>query len=216
MTVRPIDGLVETWFVVFHRETTAWWVRLLASGRFRHVSAVGWSRAANCWVVVDPRLRATMVVALPDGAAAQAYFDTVWQQDRCTVVSMPGGQGGRARLLGGWCVPAAAQLVGLRSGALRPDALLKDCLRHGGRVIYEDAAAAGRSDPARGTAASGAGTGADGPGSARLGDGAGVPDVRGAYRPLGRLHLGAPKAGVIQHLHPLTVTECADDLFSAG
>ncbi|MFG1377332.1 hypothetical protein [Xanthobacter autotrophicus] len=199
--VRPIDGLVETWFVVFHRETTAWWVRLLAAGRFRHVSAVGWSRAANCWVVVDPRLRATMVVALPDGAVAQGYLDTVWRQDRCTVVSMPGGQGGRARLVGGWCVPAVAQLVGLHSGAFRPDALLKDCLRHGGRVIYEDAAAAGRSDPARATAASGTGTG--------------VPDGRGAYRPLGRLHLGAA-AGVVQHLHPLTVAERDDDLFSAG
>lgn len=209
--LRAIDGLVENWLVVFHRESPVWWVRLLAAGEFRHVSAVGWSRAAGCWVVFDPRLRATMMLALPDDVA-RGYLDAVWLKDRCTVVSLAAGDGGRARMLGGWCVPAVAQLVGLRSGALRPDALLKDCLRHGGRVIFdENAAAAGRSGADCSAPARGGGPGADGAGPARRGDGPGIPDVRGTYRPLGRLVVRAADDGEPMNggssLRPLQGTE---------
>lgn len=60
---------------------------------------------------------------------------------------------------GWWCVPAVAHIIGLKSCALRPDALFRQCLANGGEIIGERNESENARRPGTEAAAGSGGTG---------------------------------------------------------
>jgi len=122
------------WFLIFEERSRSWWVDLLAWGRFKHVTAVGWVSDQRLWLFYDVSLGRTRVAAMPDCPGAWEIIAAMREQ-AVTLVMPPGrGRNFWARI-GFWCVPAMAHLVGVRSHAMRPDRLFAHCLGQGGQVM---------------------------------------------------------------------------------
>lgn len=123
----------ERWYLIFETRAPARWLRWIAMGRFKHVSALGWLPEQRLWVHYDVRLGRTRVAVLPD---CQAAADRVHElrEHAVTVVFTPVADRRRWLRLGFWCVPAMAHLVGVKGTPLRPDALFRLCLEQGGAI----------------------------------------------------------------------------------
>jgi hypothetical protein len=125
----------KDWFVVFSEHTDKWWIRCLARGKYKHVSCFGYVDRAYSWVFYDFYLDRARVMLVGDHEVAPilGYFS-----DMGTVVRMarPIGREAEVNIRSGWwCVPAVAHIIGLKSCALRPDALFRQCLANGGEII---------------------------------------------------------------------------------
>lgn len=143
LDVRPAIEQPAFWLIAFHESAHAWWVRHIP-GRHKHVSVIGFFPEAKAWVMIDPALWGTRLLIYADTDAGLNELAR-WVDD-ATVVRMPAGgqdldalRARRARglglgRLGSWCVPAVRHLTGVRSRALLPDTLLRDCLREGGVI----------------------------------------------------------------------------------
>jgi hypothetical protein len=150
------------WFVAFHPDSPTWWVRWLACGRFKHVSVMGFVPRAQTWAFFDFQMDRSRIYLIGnhEADAALGHFAA-----GNTIVRMARPIGQELNLnmsVGLWCVPAAAHILGLKSCALRPDALFRQCLANGGEIIdesggHEAAAAKGRSGarPPEGSGGSG-------------------------------------------------------------
>lgn len=126
------------WFVSFTREYDRKWVKWLACGEFRHVTAFGYVKAAGVWVFYDFMASRTRILTVTDHKANLLLGE---QAKTGVVVRMPTPvvSDNRPKLkLGLWCVPAVAHLLGLSTCALRPDGLLKHCLDNGGTIVVDD------------------------------------------------------------------------------
>lgn len=104
-------------------------------GRFKHVSAFGFVPRAQTWVFFDFNLDRSRIYVVGNHEAdgmlsAFAHENTIVRMARPLIA------GEKMRWsFGMWCVPAVAHLIGLPLSALRPDALFRQCLAHGGEVI---------------------------------------------------------------------------------
>lgn len=141
------------WSLCFSRRTDSAWVNRLVWGEFKHVRAFGYVPLEGVWVFVDVTLRGTFIKAARDGTQMADALISRWIED-CAVVRIA-ARPARVSLPAWFCTAAMKQLVRIDSGALRPDALWRDCLRQGGKVLDENqrarpAASAG--DPARSAA----------------------------------------------------------------
>lgn len=121
------------WFVVFDPVAANPWVQRLVPGRFKHVRACAYVPVLKLWLFYDVALANTLVMALPDGEEAETYIAKFTAG--CEMISIAPRRYGRPRLLPFTCVSAVKQLIGLKSGALRPDALRRDCLAAGGTLL---------------------------------------------------------------------------------
>ncbi len=125
----------KEWFVVFHEETDKWWINALACGRFKHVSVFGKVERSGSWVFYDFHSDRAHIMVVGDWEAdiAIAYYS------QCgPIVRFPRLLADAPKTMlrpGLWCVPAIAHLIGLRTCALRPDALYRQCLAKGGELI---------------------------------------------------------------------------------
>lgn len=134
MDVCSVEAAVpKVWIVVFHPYTASRTIRLLACGRFKHVSAYAYVPVIKTWLFYDVTLSNTLVMALPDGPEAEEYIGLFTRG--AELVSMKPRPHKRARLSPFTCVSAVKQLIGLSSGALRPDGLYRDCLAAGGVLL---------------------------------------------------------------------------------
>jgi hypothetical protein len=132
--VQPIKktGLGEPtiWWVMFAKQTDTWWTNLIP-GTYKHVRAAGYHPGSDSIVFVDVGMQRTMISVGTGHGAWDALAD--WMSDMEVVTYRP--QHDRRTVIpmrfGYWCVPAIKHLLGIRSGALRPDALLRDLLRNG-------------------------------------------------------------------------------------
>ncbi|MDB5937588.1 MAG: hypothetical protein JWQ01_4932 [Massilia sp.] len=143
----PVSIEPTQWNVVFHPTAATPWMNRVPIGRFKHVSAFAYLAGIKGWLVYDVQLDGTRLVVLPDIPESMDVIGRL--TDGCDIISMRRGDAGSTGWrLGFWCVPAIKHLIGLRSGALRPDALRRDCLRNGGEIVHETprVQAAGRSD----------------------------------------------------------------------
>jgi hypothetical protein len=146
----------DRWTIAFHRTSPYWWVRLLALGKFKHVSAFAWVRDYGIWVYYDITLMGTKLLLLPDSADATAWIaaqtataDLVQMQRRPLTRPVP-------IIAPFCCVAAVGHLVGVSGGTL-PSTLYRACLQHGGEPID---GRAGETDTQPGTVApAGAGQG---------------------------------------------------------
>lgn len=128
--IEPVD-----WILVFRPWSDSWLVNLLVPGRFKHVSACAYLEALRGWVTYDVGFDGTKIVVMPAGTEAETILSK-WFEG-CTLVRVRKDHAIRCRLaVFGWCAPSVARLIGLRSGALRPQALYRQCLRNGGTVLW--------------------------------------------------------------------------------
>lgn len=132
---RLSDCEPKEWFIVFHDHSPTWWIKWLACGRFKHVSIFGKVDRSASWIFYDFHLNKAHIMVVGDweADAALGFF-----ADQGTVVRFPrmfGDAKGFAMRPGWWCVPAVAHILGIKSCALRPDALFRQCLAKGGEIV---------------------------------------------------------------------------------
>jgi hypothetical protein len=123
-------GAPTRWLICFARCSGLWWVDLIP-GTYKHVRAFAYTAETDCYVFYDPCLRTTMVTAR--GAGARHLMEA-WARN-AAILTMTPLSAQRLRLSPFSCVTAIASLLGLPGGALRPDGLYRQCLRHGARIV---------------------------------------------------------------------------------
>lgn len=117
------------WTLSFQRTTHLPWLNRLPM-RFRHVAACHYLAGLDAWLFYDVRMHYTRVVVLR-GDAANAEWQEFARDAVLLTISTRRDQNPSGRV-GFWCVPAIKHLIGLRSSALLPSGLLRDCLAAGG------------------------------------------------------------------------------------
>jgi hypothetical protein len=121
----------EEWFVVFKRKSKFRWLNWMP-GRFKHCFAMAYVEERKCWLFVEfAALSGSAVTLCPDEDADWFLGDA---SADAVIVKMP------ARMvkgvgLGLWCVPLTAHVIGLKSCALLPDGLFRDCMANGGEIV---------------------------------------------------------------------------------
>jgi hypothetical protein len=155
---RPFEtsaiGSPSRWLVVFDREASSWWASFVAFGYYKHVRAIGYVHDADAWLFYDVQFAGTILqIARGDGARK---LMTQWAAGADVLAIDAGCAFGQKFGFGCFrpliCTTAVAHLLGL-PGALLPDALYRQCLRHGATRVGdachgspEGAAAAARPD----------------------------------------------------------------------
>lgn len=141
---------ITDWMLAFHTWTPSWWIRLIIPGTFKHVTCYAWAPKALTWVFLDFSLIGAHVILLPYGDAAMAEIMRLTEgADVLRVKSAPMKSGFRFLIFG--CVGAIKHLLGIRCGAVRPDALWRFLVENGAEVIIDGHSQAKRAnghDPA--------------------------------------------------------------------
>lgn len=127
----PLIVAPETWVLVFNREASTWWASWLALGRYKHVRAYAYVPFLHVWVFYDVHLGGTDIFLAADGAPAHSVM-AHWNENADLVSFKRMSIDIQPSPIFGFCVPAIKRLVGLKCVAMRPDALYRQCLRHGG------------------------------------------------------------------------------------
>lgn len=130
----PLAYQPEYWTLVFARRSATRWGSLLACGRYKHVRAYAYVPFLHVWVFYDVAISGTSIVIAADGDAALGMI-LAWSEDADRIKIRRGPEPMRNPPVFGYCVPSMKRLIGLRSGALRPDALWRDCLKAGGTPV---------------------------------------------------------------------------------
>jgi hypothetical protein len=126
----------KRWTVVFHRKSENWFFRTLAMGHFKHVSAFAWLPELQLWVIYDVGFRRTRLMHLAESPAARTIIAAIAKGNALVTMDTRHDNLPLMRL-GMFCTSSVAHLVGLQCVALRPDALFRYCLKHGGTLIDE-------------------------------------------------------------------------------
>lgn len=139
MADEPAGGLadrfrVREWFIAFHRTSPVRLARWLTVGQtFKHVSCFAFVPAAGCWIFNDWNLLRSELLIVPDAKADP--FLAAEQEDAVVLRHVPAAFPLMRPKLGFWCVTSVAHLAEIRSCALRPDALFRDCLAEGAEIV---------------------------------------------------------------------------------
>ena len=129
------SGCPGAWYAAFFDgERPHWWWRLCRPG-FRHVAAFGYCAEQGVWLLYDVTLKQTMIHAL-SSEQMDAWVDNLPAARRIVHFTPDAPEPPSVRL-GFWCTPAVAHLVGVRSRALRPQALYRDLVAQGARAAFE-------------------------------------------------------------------------------
>ena len=122
------------WILLFCKKRGRWWVRLLACGRYHHVKAIAYLPALRAWLFYDVKFNGTRLMLAPEDDPGTRMFLHDYL-DSCDLVAMPRLPIPKrvAPHAGFWCTLAMKHLVGIRTGALRPDRLWRDSVAAGGR-----------------------------------------------------------------------------------
>jgi hypothetical protein len=120
------------WVLVFQRQSKLRIARWLSFGEFKHVSAYAFLPIAKAWLIFDVNAERTSSIVIGDGGEVPWLKSLM---NDAVLISMPRGPGAGRLPVFGWCVPAIAHLLGLRTWALRPDSLYRYCLAHGGEPM---------------------------------------------------------------------------------
>lgn len=158
------------WTVVFHRNSEHLIFRLIALGHFKHVSALAWIPELGQWWIYDVGFRRTRLKVLEDGHAAQRIICAIIAGNATVTIDVRDDQLPWLRL-GMFCTTAVAHLLGIRTSALRPDALYRHLVANGGEV--RDDAQRSPADPDRPGAGRRAGRGQEAADFATADSGAG-------------------------------------------
>lgn len=125
---------ITDWLVIFHTDCLHWWFRMIP-GRYKHVSAFGWSAGLRAWLFYDVSWRGTKMVLLPEGKTAD---DRIADWSRSASVlrfQARDYQPFVPKLL--TCVSAMTHLLGVRGAVQTPVGLWKLLLSEGATVVWE-------------------------------------------------------------------------------
>jgi len=126
-------GCPGAWYVAFFDgERPHWWWSLCRPG-FRHVAAFGYCAEQAVWLLYDVTLKRTFIHALTSDQM-DAWVDEL--PAHRTILHLQSGAAEPASRVGFWCTTAVAHLLGVRSRALRPEALCRDLLALGARHAF--------------------------------------------------------------------------------
>lgn len=150
MDIAPIASHTPSrWVLCFSRRGLAW-----VPGYYKHVRAYGYLPGMKAWVFYDCNLKGRSVSVAPDNDDTVRTVLWAFVKD-CDIISLPVHKPGDLpwlSRLGLWCVPDMKSLVGLRSWAITPTGLYRDCLRAEGALRHpcarDDAAGDGKGRPA--------------------------------------------------------------------
>lgn len=122
---------VIRWHVAFWREVhRPLWIHRLARGPYKHVSAMGYSARCNVWVVYNPDFDGEGIrIVSNDETFLELLKYTQARADLLVIDARP-----RSHSIlrpGLYCVPQIIRLTGVRSSALTPTGLFRDCMRAG-------------------------------------------------------------------------------------
>lgn len=134
--VPPYGIEARRWTVVFHRKAENRFFDVIAMGHFKHVSAFAWLPEAGHWLIYDVGFRRTRLQMLADTEAAKAVLAAIVTGNATVTIDVREDELPWMRL-GMFCTSAVAHLVGIRSGALRPDTLYRHLVAKGG-VVRDD------------------------------------------------------------------------------
>lgn len=124
------------WTVVFHREAENWFFSAIALGKFKHVSALAWVPDLGQWWIYDVGFRRTRLKVMEDGPTAKQVIGAIVRGNATVTIDVR-EDGLPWMRLGLFCTTAISHLIGLRCGALRPDALYRHLVAKGG-VVRDD------------------------------------------------------------------------------
>lgn len=128
----------RVWQVVFiRRERESWWDALTAPWA-RHVMAWGYNPRSDSWLVFDPQVDVTRVCIVPDAEFCGWQDGMLPHISRIVRIDAGAGSPGNARLAQ-FCAQQVSRLVGVRSGAFRPQALYRHLMEQGATLVYEEA-----------------------------------------------------------------------------
>lgn len=134
----PLIHLPPEWTLVFDRQTVGLIKTFIAFGKYKHVRAFAYIPFLHVWIFVDPHFYGTDIIVTAKGRPAHQLLRSWIARGKSDLVKMPVNQDHHRRpAIFGWCVPTIKRLVRLPSCALRPDALFRDCIRHGGQLLSE-------------------------------------------------------------------------------
>lgn len=132
----PDPHIIGAWYVAFYNgERPHWWWPLCRPG-FRHVAAFGFDSEAGVWLVYDVTLKRTVLRAM-SAERLDRWVDALPANRRIVRFAATEPVRPPALRVGFWCTPAVAHLVGVRSRALRPEALYRDLIAQGARPAFE-------------------------------------------------------------------------------
>jgi hypothetical protein len=117
--------------VVFHRKAENRFFSLIALGRFKHVSALAWIPELNQWWVYDVGFRRTRLKVLEESATTRQIVAAIIDGNASITIDVR-ETGLPWMRLGLFCTTAVSHLIGVRCGALRPDALYRKLIASGG------------------------------------------------------------------------------------
>lgn len=147
IVVREPDE-IRRWFIVFWPGSVPGlnrWTRAVP-GRFKHVSAFGYSDPCKTWVWYDVGLTGTEVRVLPGTKQSELLLGE-WTLGCEVLVIAAGRRPNAVARLGMFCTSAVRHLCAVPGGALLPDGFRKDCLRHGAEVVIHAERAEGPAGP---------------------------------------------------------------------
>jgi hypothetical protein len=124
------------WMLVFWPRAAKDWVNRWVPGRFKHVSAIGYVARTQMWLFYDIQLPRTVIVAVPQDHGGELVAGRFMTNN--AVLQMPVNLAGRRwGVMTPWCVGGIKHLIGLKSCALTPDGLWRDCIANGAEVLSD-------------------------------------------------------------------------------
>jgi len=121
----------DVWILVFQEKAQLWWLNWLP-GRFKHVLALSYVPAADCWLMFDPGQFRASVLVVPNGQDEE-FLQVVLADHQA--LRIRGSECYRRWRIGFNCTQAVAHIVGLSSCALHPDGLWRHCIANGAEII---------------------------------------------------------------------------------
>lgn len=133
-----IGAVPSVWYAAFHGDENNWWWDRICTPGFRHVSAFTYYPGPGVWVVYDVTFNRTniRVISRTEWIAWLQSLPRHRTILRAEVPEEPHSRPWWLKLTF-WCAPAVAHLMGIRSRALRPQALYRDLLHHGATPAFE-------------------------------------------------------------------------------
>lgn len=127
----PLIVEPRAWTLVFARDAASRWASAIALGRHKHVRAYAYVPFLHVWIFFDPAFAGTSIVVASNAEAEWLISSWSINADLVSVIAPPTKNLPPALL--GFCVPQIKRLLGIRCGALRPSALYRHVMAHGGK-----------------------------------------------------------------------------------
>lgn len=134
-----LGPIPSVWYAAFYGDEDRWWWDRICKPGFRHVAAYTYYPGPGVWVLYDVTFNRTCirVFSREEWMAWMRTLPCHTKHLRCGIPDEPHARPWWLKLTF-WCAPAVAHLMGIRSRALRPEALYRDLVRHGALPAFED------------------------------------------------------------------------------